>query len=257
MKKAEKRHQEQIVEQFSKQAIPFANLPGHLSSMEMLIELANVQPEDIALDVACGPELVVCAFAPHVRHIEGIDITEAMIGQARTRQKDAGLNNVTWRIGTVDPLPYDNESFSLVITRYSFHHFINPRHVLEEMIRVCRPGGRILVADAVLPADKAAAYDRMEKMRDPSHTSALISGELDAWFSAAGLTECRRGEYTADVELEAQLRASFPEPGDDVHLRKMIGDDIGKNAIGITARRQDGAIRFSYPISVYAGTKPL
>jgi hypothetical protein len=125
------------------------------------------------------------------------------------------------------------------------------------MIRICRPGGRILVADVILSPDKAAAYDRMEKMRDPSHTRAMTSGELDAWFSAEGLTHCRKMEYTADVALEAQLRASFPKPGDEVRLRELIPRDIGKNALGVNVRRQDGAVCFSYPISVYAGRKPL
>ena len=257
MKKVEKQHQEQIVYQFSKQAVPFAKLPGHLSAMQMLIELSNAHPEDTALDVACGPGLVACEFAPLVRHIEGIDITEAMIEQARKRQEVAGLKNVFWYIGTVDPLPYSDSRFSLVMTRYSFHHFLNPQQVLKEMIRVSCPGGRILVADVVLPPDKVAAYDRMEKMRDPSHVNALTTGDLDGWFSAAGLTECRRSGYTVDVELEAQLRASFPEPGNEARLREMIKADIGKDALGINARQHGGEIHFSYPISVYVGSKPF
>ncbi len=257
MNKSVKQHEEKIVDQFSKQAIPFANLLGHLSSVEMLVKISNANKADSVLDVACGPGLVASAFAPHVQHIEGIDMTKAMIGQAEQRQKTTGLKNMSWRIGTVDPLPYRDGSFSLVITRYSFHHFLRPQNVLKEMIRVCRPGGRILVADAVLPADKSEAYDQMEKMRDPSHTRVLNTGELDAWFSAEGLTECRRSEYPVNVELEEQLHASFPNPGDDVTLREMITDDIGKNAIGINARRKDDAIYFSYPISVYTGRKQL
>ncbi|QHI68624.1 class I SAM-dependent methyltransferase [Tichowtungia aerotolerans] len=255
MKSTEKEHKRQIIDQFSKQAVPFTELPGHLSAIEMLTELSQPHKDDQALDVACGPGLVACAFAPQVQHIEGIDITQAMIDQAQKRQQEEDLKNISWKTGTVDPLPYGSESFSLVITRYSFHHFLHPRNVLSEMIRVCRPGGRILVADAVLPADKAEAYDRMEKLRDSSHTRVLKTGELDNWFKSFGLTECRQCGYSVDVELEAQLNASFPEPGDEVHLRKMITNDIGKNALGINARKQNEAIWFSYPISVYAGRK--
>lgn len=256
MNPIEKQHEEQIIDQFSKQAVPFAELPGHLDSMDLLMTISGAGAEDTVLDVACGPGLVACAFAPQVRHIEGIDITKTMIEQARQKQKDAGLNNATWRIGTVDPLPYNDESFSLVITRYSFHHFLHPQRVLKEMVRVCQPGGRILVADVVLRPEKAAAYDRMEKMRDPSHARALISGELARWFDSAGLTECRQSEYAVDVALEAQLHASFPDSGDDARLREMISGDIGKNALGINARRQNNAVFFSYPISVFVGRKP-
>lgn len=249
-------HEEEIVEQFSKQAVPFAKLPGHSSAMEQLIELSGAHSGDLVLDVACGPGLVACAFAPRVQHIEGIDITAAMVEQANRQQRKNGLQNMSWRIGAVEPLPYEDESFSLVITRYSFHHFLQPQNVLREMIRICRPGGRILVADVVLPQDQAAAYDRMEKMRDPSHTRALTSGELDAWFGAAGLTNCRRAEYAVDVNLEEQLRASFPKPGDEVRLREMITADIGKNELGVNVRRREDGVFFSYPIAVYAGRKP-
>lgn len=257
MNQSGKKHDQQIIEQFSKQAVPFAKLPGHLSAIEMLIELSHAHKEDLVLDVACGPGLVACAFAPHVRHIEGIDITQAMIDQAQQRQQGAGLKNVSWKTGTVDPLPYSNETFSLVITRYSFHHFLQPYDALSEMIRVCRPGGRILVTDAVLPANKAEAYDQMEQMRDSSHTRVLKIGEVDKWFKAFGLIECQQCGYSVDVELEAQLNASFPKPGDDVRLREMITNDIGKNRLGINAQRQNGSVRFSYPISVYIGRKPF
>ena len=45
--------------------------------------MAGVCPKDDVLDVACGPGLVACALAPAARHVTGIDITPAMIEQAR------------------------------------------------------------------------------------------------------------------------------------------------------------------------------
>ena len=84
MHDAKVRHDRTIVEQFSQQAIPFAKKPGHSDSMQMLIEMSGVSGEDQVLDVACGPGLVACAFAPHARQVTGIDITPAMIEQARS-----------------------------------------------------------------------------------------------------------------------------------------------------------------------------
>ena len=156
----------------------------------------------------------------------------------------------------MEPLPYGDACFSVVVTRYSFHHFLHPRRVLEEMARVCRPGGKILVADVELPSEKAGAYDRMEKMRDPSHVRALTRGELDSWFAAAKLQECRQARYAVEMELEAQLQASFPAPGDEARLREMVAADIGPNELGVQARRENGKIFLSYPVAVYVGRKP-
>ena len=83
----DEKHNQTIVKQFSQQAIPFSELPGHSQSMQMLIELSGVSASDDVLDVACGPGLVACEFAQHARRVTGIDITPKMIEQAKERQK--------------------------------------------------------------------------------------------------------------------------------------------------------------------------
>jgi ubiquinone/menaquinone biosynthesis C-methylase UbiE len=254
-KKQQQNHDEKIVDQFTKQAIPFTQLPGHLDSIQMLIELSKVSGEDNVLDVACGPGMVACEFAKVARQVRGIDITEKMIEQAKKRQQEMKLSNVSWDIGTVLPLPYDSASFSTVVTRYSFHHFLDPKAVLNEMVRVCKKDGIVLIADAALPADKVNAYNHMEKLRDPSHTQAL---SYDAWeqlMKDSGLRNLQRGCYKVEMELEKQLKASFPNPGDDEKIRKIFKDDIGVNSLGMDAHWSGSEIHFSYPISIYAGNK--
>lgn len=248
-------HQETIVEQFTQQAIPFAQLPGHLDALDLLLELARPTAVDTVLDLACGPGLVACAFARHAGQVTGLDITPAMIEQAQKRQQEHGLTNLVWQIGDVLPLSYADNSFSLVITRYSFHHFPEPEQVLSEMIRVCKPGGRLLVADVALPAEKAVAYDQLELLRDPSHTHALTTVEFSALFLNSGLHDCRQASYDVELELEAQLRASFPRPGDDERIRQLVIQDIGVDNLGIKTRYQGNAVVYSVPISVCVGSK--
>ena len=101
-----------------------------------------------------------------VRHITGIKITPEMIRQAEAAQGARGLANMDWRVAPADPLPLADNPFSLVIMRYSFHHFQHPDKVVAEMLRACRPGGRILIADIAQPEDKVAGYDEIELLRD-------------------------------------------------------------------------------------------
>jgi len=255
MHDAKVRHNQTIIEQFSKQAVPFAEKPGHSSSMHMLIEMSGVSGGDLVLDVACGPGLVACALAPHARHVTGIDITPAMIEQARRLQGEKQLENLTWQVGNVLPLPFPADSFSVVLTRYSFHHFLQPDAVLAEMVRVCRRGGRVMVADVVLPPEKAEAYNHMEKLRDPSHTLALTYPEMAEMVGASGLTNIRSGHYKVEMELEKQLRASFPNPGDADRIRRLFEADLGVDALGVGAHRQGTEIHFAYPILVVVGEK--
>lgn len=178
-----------------------------------------------------------------------------MIEQAQKRQLEKGLTNLSWTIGEAFPLPYADNSFSLVITRYSYHHFLEPRAALAEMIRVCKPGGRVLVADVAIDPAKSAAYDRLEIMRDSSHTHALTTAEFTALFQQSGLEECRQSAYGVEIELEAQLKASFPKPGDTERLREMITVDIGINDYGINARRANDSVVYIVPIGVFVGKK--
>lgn len=250
-------HQQLIVKQFTQQAIPFAQLPGHLDALDLLLELTRPTSEDTVLDLACGPGLVACAFARHAGQVIGVDLTPAMLEQAAKRQQEQGLANLVWQQGDVQALPYAADSFSLVITRYSFHHLLDPQQTLAEMIRVCQPGGRVLVADVALPPEKAAAYDRLEIMRDPSHTHALTTHEFSDLFLNSGLHDCRQASYNVELELEAQLRASFPQPGDEERIRQLVTEDIDVDRLGINARYQDGAVLYSVPISVYVGRKEV
>jgi ubiquinone/menaquinone biosynthesis C-methylase UbiE len=134
--KPDQSHESKIIEQFSQQAIPFTQVPGHLDAMQILIELSDVCTNDTVLDVACGPGIVACEFAKHSKLVTGVDITPAMIEQAMKRQQDQRLDNLEWNIGNAIPLPYADNSFSLVLTRYSFHHLLEPEEALSEMIRV-------------------------------------------------------------------------------------------------------------------------
>jgi ubiquinone/menaquinone biosynthesis C-methylase UbiE len=89
----EQEHKAEIVDQFSRQAIPFTQVQGHLDAMEILPQFSGVGPEDRVLDVACGPGLVACAFARHAMEVTGMDITPAMIEQAKKHQLELGLEN--------------------------------------------------------------------------------------------------------------------------------------------------------------------
>jgi SAM-dependent methyltransferase len=252
----EKSHQALTIDQFTRQAVPFARLPGHSSSLEILSRLSNPNSADLALDVACGPGLVACHFAPFVSHITGIDITPEMIHQAGQAQSKAGLNNMSWRVGPADPLPFKDSTFDLVLTRYSFHHFRRPGSVLAEMIRVCRPGGRVLVADVAQPADKVAGYDEIELLRDPSHTHALSRDEFAGLFACSGLESILFDEYKVEMALEAQLSASFPVPGGADRIRELVRADVGCNRCGLAAHWVGAELHYAIPIVVAVGQKP-
>ena len=248
-------HNQIVVDQFGKQAACFARLPGHEEATRLLIDLAQIGADDEVLDVACGPGLVACAMAPHARHVVGIDLTPAMIDQARTLQSQRRLSNLEWHIGDVSALPFASDRFSAVVTRYGVHHFVDPERVLFEMVRVAKPGGRVAIADLVLPVEKAREYDSMERLRDPSHVRVLSSAELGELMARVGLSTVRWGGYLFELDLSTLLKGSFPNPGDAQRVRELFEQDAGVDRLGIGIHRCGEDIRFAYPIAIAVGRK--
>jgi SAM-dependent methyltransferase len=250
-------HKRIVVDQFTRQADPFrefAAMPGQ--PREMVRAATEIEPDDSVLDVACGPGVTTCDLAEVARQATGIDVTPAMIEQARELQRSKGLTNVSWQVGAVPPLPFDDELFSLVFTRYSFHHFLDPLAVLQEMARVCRAGGRVVVVDVFMTSTgQAAAYNQMEKLRDPSHVRALLLDELEDLFLRAGLGRPNTIFYKQPMSLEPLMKGSFPKPGDAERVRQILVDDVDKNELGLGVHRIDGEIHFAYPIAVLVGRK--
>jgi ubiquinone/menaquinone biosynthesis C-methylase UbiE len=248
-------HQRLIVDQFTRQAIPFSQMPDH--SPELIIAASGVGATDTVLDLACGPGMIACAFAEVAHHVTGIDLTPAMIERARALQESKVRTNMTWQVGDVSPLPFSDATFSLVCTRYSFHHFLDPKAVMAEMVRVCRPGGRVVVVDVFTTSpQQAQAFNAMEKLRDPSHVRALSLEELTGLFDEAGLQSVRTRFYKHEFNVEQVLSGSFPNPGDAEKVRRLFTEDLGVDRLGLGACVRDGEIQFAYPVVILIGDKP-
>ena len=249
-------HKALTIEQFTRQAVPFAELPAHSSAMDILIRLARSSPGDEMLDVACGPGLVACRFAPLVKRVTGLDLTPAMIRQAEQAQVSHGYSNMAWQIGDVDSLPFGDASFDIVLTRYSFHHFQQPAKVMAEMMRVCRPGGTVLVADVAQPSQRVEGYDEIERLRDPSHVHALSREEFAGILGDSGLQDLQFAEYKVEIALEEQLAASFPVPGGAERIREILRADVGVDRCGVAAHWVGAELHYSVPIVVASGRRP-
>jgi ubiquinone/menaquinone biosynthesis C-methylase UbiE len=252
------KHSELILDQFTRQVDAFSTARSITdeAALRLIVEWSGARATDTVLDVACGPGLVVCAFARVVRHATGIDITPAMIDRARTSAAAQGLSNVSWHLGDVLPLPWPAGAFTLVSSRFAFHHFLDPRAVLREMVRVCAPGGTILVVDPAPAAEKVDAYNRMEKLRDPSHARALPLDEHLELFREAGLSEPRVTRYRLESDLEALMARSFPDPGDADKIRAFILADLAEDTMDLHVRRDGDRIRLGHPIAVLAAGRP-
>jgi ubiquinone/menaquinone biosynthesis C-methylase UbiE len=255
------RHRQEIIEQFTKQAIPFSEAQPVKDEavLRMTVEFVGVRPTDLVLDVACGPGIVAIAFARAAKQVFGIDVTLAMIERATQLRAESGLTNVTFQVADADPLPFPREMFDIVYSRFAIHHFQHPAKILREKVATTKPGGKVVVIDAVASEDpdKAGYLNRIESLRDSSHVRMMPLSEHERMFQQVGLVNLRKTLYRFEAEVEAWLARSFPKEGDADRIRLMMAESIEEDRAGLGVRRDErGRLRFTYPVVILVGERP-
>jgi len=117
------------------------------------------------LEVAPGPGYLAVELAKLGRfRVVGLDISKTFVAMAAANAKDAGVQ-VEFQLGNASAMPYDSDSFDLIVCRAAFKNFAEPVGALTEMHRVLKSGGKALIIDLrpdASPADIAAAVDGMK-----------------------------------------------------------------------------------------------
>jgi len=110
------------------------------------IDSLALKPGDRVLDVACGTGNTAIPAARAGAEVTGADIATNVLEQARQRAESEGLK-IQFEEGDAENLPYDDAAFDVVVTMFGAMFAPRPELVSSELIRVCRPGGRIAMAN--------------------------------------------------------------------------------------------------------------
>lgn len=172
-----------VKKQFGRSADSYVSSKIHRlgGDLNMLIEMAQPEKSDIALDAATGGGHTANALAPLVDHVTALDLTPEMLASAENFITDKGHTNVEFVEGDAENMPFEDETFNIVTCRIAPHHFPNIKDFIKEVSRVLKPGGRFLLNDNTAPEKDEFDhfYNKIEKLRDYSHFRAWKKTE---WF---------------------------------------------------------------------------
>lgn len=247
-----------ITVEFSHQVDRFAAAPVMHSraTLDAFLDLVPTRPDDVFLDVACGPGIVARALVRRVKRVVGTDLTPAMLERARADARREGVTQVEFLEGDATALPFPDASFDGAITRFSLHHIPAPGRVVREMARVVRAGATVSVLDHLTSerAQAAAWHQEIERLRDPSHWACLTGSSLQSLGAAAGLERMsfKTMPFTLDFEewvtrgsggpahraLIEQLASRIPPGGAAVFARSGPTGSILRLRLGISVWRR-------------------
>jgi SAM-dependent methyltransferase len=228
MSAADDNHSSQVRDEFAHQAESFARSPtmSMAETLDVLIDLVPEDPTARWLEVACGPGLIARAMAPRVGSVVGVDLTPAMIDKAAADAAAAGVENVSFEVGDATALGLPDDSLDGAITRFSLHHIPAPVRVLEEMRRVVRPGGYVVLADFVTDDDAvgAAWQEGIERLRDPSHWALLTPSRIAAMADRVGLEPDLDRVVPFEIDYEEWLNRGSGGAANAELIERLLGE---------------------------------
>jgi SAM-dependent methyltransferase len=133
-----------------------------------LVKLCNVSSDDRVLDVACGTGNTAITARRKGAKVTGIDFTPQMLTQAKAEATLAETYGMKWVEGDAEDLPFEDDSFDVVLSSFGHMFAPHPKVAIREMLRVIEPGGRI--AFATWPPEHAngKVFEAMAKHMPPS-----------------------------------------------------------------------------------------
>jgi ubiquinone/menaquinone biosynthesis C-methylase UbiE len=118
------------------------------TSGDALVERIGVTPGLDVLDLGCGDGTTALPEARRGANVLGVDIARNLVDAGNRRAAEAGLTNITFQTGdATDLYELHDERFDLVVSVFGAMFAPKPHDVAEEMVRVTRPGGRIVMGN--------------------------------------------------------------------------------------------------------------
>lgn len=179
---------------FSNSAAMWDNMRAEMigARTDLLALLHLLDDRWVVGDLGCGTGHVTEVLAPCVGRVIAVDESGPMLSAARKRLEP--FDNVELRPGNIEALPLEDEALDAAVLFLVAHFITDPAKVMEEVRRVLKPDGRLLIVDLM-------SHDRADYVVQLGHVWQGFDGEqVKEWLSSAGFGGCRYHPLPADPE---------------------------------------------------------
>jgi SAM-dependent methyltransferase len=108
-----------------------------------LVKLLKIQPGESVLDIACGNGNTAITARRKGAKVTGVDLTSELLKIAKEEERIAQVSDIEWKEGDAQNLPFEDESFDVVLSTFGHMFASQPEVAAKELIRVTKKGGRI------------------------------------------------------------------------------------------------------------------
>jgi SAM-dependent methyltransferase len=239
-----KAHERVVEAQFGPRANAYVESAVHSqgADLEAIGTLAEKLRPELALDMGAGGGHVAYALARHAKRVVATDLSSEMLAAVARTAREKGLTNIETAEAPAEHLPFEDETFGLVASRFSTHHWQDFDAGLRQARRTLKRGGRAVFVDVYAPGQ--ALFDThlqaIELLRDHSHVRDYSCSE---WLGALA-----RARFTIDACRTWRLRMDFPvwiarmqTPGDNVKAIRALQNAASAETKAHFAIEPDGS----------------
>jgi SAM-dependent methyltransferase len=239
-----KAHARVVEAQFGPQAKAYVESAVHAqgADLEAIGALAETLRPDQALDLGAGGGHVAYALARHARRVVATDLSPAMLAAVAETARGKGFANIETVEAPAERLPFADETFDFVASRYSAHHWRDFGAGLRQARRVMKRGARAVFADAYAPGEALldTHLQAIELLRDHSHVRDYSLAEWLGALANAGfaIEACRTSRLRLDFPIwTARMRT----PEDNVKAIRALQNAAAEETKAHFAIEPDGS----------------
>ncbi|WP_392564501.1 class I SAM-dependent methyltransferase [Orbus wheelerorum] len=237
-------HHDKVKKQFGQQANAYLTSKVHSQGEDLkkLAELLISYPLANLLDLGCGAGHVSFLAAGLVKSVTAYDLSDEMLDVVENTAKERGINNIITQQGTVEKLPFADNSFDIITSRYSLHHWCDVGIAMREVKRVLRPGGKFFLIDVTSPGDPVLDVwlQTVEALRDTSHVRDYTPGELMTFITQSGLMIDKTYRYRLLLQFDSWVKR-MRTPDVLINAIRAYQVSAGKETQQYFALQEDGS----------------
>jgi ubiquinone/menaquinone biosynthesis C-methylase UbiE len=190
--------------------------PFRLIRRSFVGKLKKYAAEGTITDVGCGPGYLLQLIAKEcpAMQLVGVDISKTMLERAKANFESLGLaGRVEFKEGSADHLPFEDQSQDVIVSTLSLHHWADPEAAFNEIYRVLKPGGKMLVLDLMRDSPRMFVWvlwfaqnvafriiglSAMRRINEPT-------GSLFASYTSQEIEDIMSKTNFSDWKMEAEL----------------------------------------------------
>jgi SAM-dependent methyltransferase len=199
-----KAHERVVEAQFGPRAKAYVESAVHSQGADLEAIAKLAEGADLALDMGAGGGHVAYALARHARRVIATDLSSQMLAAVARTAREKGLNNIETAEAPAESLPFEDETFDFVASRFSAHHWRDLDAGLRQARRTLKRSGRAAFVDVFAPGQALldTHLQAIELLRDHSHVRDYTSAQ---WLDTLG-----RSGFAVEACRTWRLRMDFP-----------------------------------------------